>query len=315
MLWVAIVAAALIFSLVVLLGRMFSQMNRRLEQMERAVQDATRTVGLGLGNASSVVGDVHEKLGRIEATNRQLVDIGKNITSLQDLLRAPKFRGQLGETLLENILAQVLPKDSFRIQHRFKSGEAVDAVIVLGERLVPIDAKFSLENFQRMVEASEEPLKQQFRKKFIQDIKSRVEEITTRYILPAEHTFDFALMYVPAENVYYEVIIKEDLLGYFLSRRVIPVSPNTFYAYLQVICLGLKGLRIEEHAQDILKHLGALSVDLQRFREDFETMGAHLANAARKYDDSSKRLERFSARIQGIQDMKTLKEPAREDRS
>ncbi|MDP2940874.1 MAG: DNA recombination protein RmuC, partial [Candidatus Omnitrophota bacterium] len=145
-----------------------------------------------------------------------------------------------------------------------------------------------------------------FRKKFIQDVKNRVEEVASKYILPEENTYDFAFMYIPAENVYYEVIIKEDLLAYFVAKKVIPVSPNTFYAYLQVICLGLKGLKIEENAKAILKNLSGLSIEVNKFREDFDILGSHLGNAKTKFDDSHKRLERFSDKLAGIQDSKQI---------
>ncbi|OGX17440.1 MAG: hypothetical protein A3K83_06845 [Omnitrophica WOR_2 bacterium RBG_13_44_8b] len=283
-----------------------SQVNERLNQMNQSILEANKTIGQSLGNATNVFGSVHEKLGRLEETNRQIYEISKDISSLQELLRAPKFRGSMGETLLENLLSQVLPKDHYQIQYRFKSGDAVDAVIRLGERLVPIDAKFSLENFQKMVETQDEQQKNVHRKKFIQDVKMRVDEIAAKYILPGENTYDFSLMYIPAENVYYETIIKEDLFSYCMSKKVIPVSPNTFYAYLQVICLGLKGLKIEENAKAILKNLSMLSVDIDKFKEDFLTLGTHLSNASSKYEDSSKRLDRFSDKLTNIQNTKQI---------
>jgi len=222
------------------------------------------------------------------------------------LLRAPKFRGAMGETFLENLLSQVLPKEHYQIQYRFKSAEAVDAVIRLGERLVPVDAKFSLENFQKMLDAPDEQTKEAFRKKFVQDIKNRINEIAVKYILPGENTYDFALMYIPAENVYYEVIIKEDIFTYSMSKKVIPVSPNTFYAYLQVICLGLRGLKVEENAKAILKSLGALGVETERFNEDFKILGGHLLSANTKYTEAQKHFEKVAERLTNIQDTKSF---------
>jgi DNA recombination protein RmuC len=212
----------------------------------------------------------------------------------------------MGETLLENLLSQVLPKEHYAAQYRFKSGDAVDAIIRLGERVVPVDAKFSLENFQKMLDAPDEASKGTFRKKFIQDVKLRIEEISSKYILPAENTYDFALMYIPAENVYYEVIIKEDIFSYSVSKKVIPVSPNTFYAYLQVICLGLKGLKVEENAKAILKSLSGLAIEFNKFREEFCTLGTHLNNASSKYSDTQNKLEKVSERISNIQDTKHI---------
>jgi DNA recombination protein RmuC len=283
-----------------------SQVNERLNQMNQSIQEANKIISQNLGSATEAFGNVKEQLGKLEETNKQIIAISRDISSLQELLRAPKFRGAMGETFLENLLSQVLPKEHYQIQYRFKSSDSVDAVIRLGERLVPVDAKFSLENFQKMLEAPDEPAKDSFRKKFIQDIKNRINEIAVKYILPAENTYDFALMYIPAENVYYEVIIKEDIFTYSMSKKVIPVSPNTFYAYLQVICLGLRGLKVEENAKIILKSLGALSVETDRFKEDFNILGNHLLNANTKYADAQKRFEKVSERLINIQDTKSI---------
>ncbi|MDD5662234.1 MAG: DNA recombination protein RmuC, partial [Candidatus Omnitrophica bacterium] len=144
------------------------------------------------------------------------------------------------------------------------------------------------------------------RKKFIQDVKNRIDEVSSKYILPQENTYDFALMYIPAENVYYEVIIKEDIFSYSMSKKVIPVSPNTFYAYLEVICLGLKGLKVEENAKNILKSLSALGIEIDRFKEEFNVLGSHLNNANTKYTDSQKRLEKVSDKLINIQDTKQI---------
>ncbi|MCX5709912.1 MAG: DNA recombination protein RmuC [Candidatus Omnitrophica bacterium] len=283
-----------------------SQMDRRLNDMSASIQEANKVIAQNLGSSTAVFGNVEKQLGKLEETNRQIVEISKDISSLQELLRAPKFRGQMGETLLENLLSQVLPKQHFETQYRFKSSDAVDAVIRLGERLVPVDAKFSLENFQKMLDTQDEKLKNEFRRKFIQDVKNRVDEIASKYILPAENTYDFALMYIPAENVYYEVIIKEDLFSYGMSKKVIPVSPNTFYAYLQVICLGLKGLKIEENAKMILKGLSALTIDINKFKDEFDILGNHITNAGTKYADTQKRLDKVTDKLTNIQDTKQI---------
>ncbi len=298
-----LVLAAFIVAVVL---KISSQVNERLNQMNQSIQEANKIIGQNLGNATSAFGSVKEQLGKLEETNKQVIAISREICGLQELLRAPKFRGAMGETLLENLLSQVLPKEHYQVQYRFKSGEAVDAVIRLGERLVPVDAKFSLENFQRMLESSDEQSKETFRKKFIQDIKNRINEIAAKYILPQENTYDFALMYIPAENVYYEVIIKEDIFSFSMAKKVIPVSPNTIYAYLQVICLGLRGLKVEENAKLILKSLSALSIETDRFKEEFNILGSHLANARTKYDDAQKRLDKVAERLTGIQNTKSI---------
>jgi len=185
MLWIiGLLFLALLALVTVLVFKISSQVNERLNQMNQSLQEAAKVIGLNLGNTTSVFGNVKEQLGRLETTNKQIVDISKDISSLQELLRAPKFRGAMGEVLLENLLSQVLPKDHYSTQYRFKSGEAVDAIIRLGERIVPVDAKFSLENFQKMLQTQDEALKVSLRKKFIQDVKNRIDEVSSKYILP-----------------------------------------------------------------------------------------------------------------------------------
>jgi len=307
MIWlVAGLSFILSIIIIIIVLKISSQVNVRLNQMNQSLQEANKIIGQNLGNATTAFGNVREQLGKLEVTNTQILEVSKNISSLQELLRVPKFRGQMGETLLENLLAQVLPKEHYQMQYRFKSAEAVDAVIRLGERLISVDAKFSLENFQKMVDTEDEQAKNTYRKKFIQDVKDRVNEISAKYILPDENTYDFALMYIPAENVYYETIIKEELSSYCMSKRVIPVSPNTFYAYLQVICLGLKGLKIEENAKSILKNLSTLTIEINKFKEDFDILGKHLSAASTKYEESQRRLDRFQDRLTNIQDTKEI---------
>ncbi len=281
-----------------------SQVNIQLNQMNRILQESNKIVSQNLGDTLSAFGNVKEQLGKLEVTNRQIIDISKDISSLQELLRAPKLRGAIGETLLENLLSEVLPKEHYLRQYRFKTGDAVDAVIRLADKLVSVDAKFSLENFQKMLQAQEETVKLSYRKKFIQDVKNRIDEVASKYILPQENTYDFALMYIPAENIYYEVAIKEDLFSYGLSKKVIPVSPNTFYAYLQVICFGLKGLKVEENVKAIISSLSALDIELNKFKEEFDILGGHINNANTKYLDAQKRLGKFSDRLLDLQDSK-----------
>jgi len=305
--WIVIAGALFVFlsTLIIIIAlKVSSQVNDRLNQMSQALQEAHKIIGANLGSSANLFGNIQEKLGRLEEANRQIFEVGKNISSLQELLRAPKFRGKMGELLLENLISQVLPSEYYATQYRFKSSDAVDAVIRLGERLVPVDAKFSLENFQKSIAAEDEQGQLSFRRKFIQDVKNRIDEIASKYILPQENTYDFALMYIPAENIYYEIIITEDLFSYGVSKKVFPVSPNTFYAYLQVICLGLKGFRVEENAQEILKGLSALSSEIEKFKEDFNLLGGHLSNAGRKYEDAQKRLDKFSDKLANIQDTK-----------
>ena len=289
----------IILSLIVigLVAVMLVLVSERLKQMSSKINESEAGVGRRLDNTAGVIGNLQNTLGRLEKTNEHIVNISKDISGLQNLLRAPKFRGEMGETLLGNLLEQVLPKNHYKLQHQFKTKDTVDAVIILGDNLVPVDAKFPLENFQAFMNAQTEDDKNSYHRKFISDVKMRINEIAGKYILPDEGTFDFALMYIPAENVYYETTIKEDMLSYALAKRVIPVSPNTFYAYLQVILLGLKGMQVERNAKDILANISRMQQDLVKFSEDFRLVGGHIKNANNKFDEAEKRLERFQDKI------------------
>ncbi len=287
------------------LQQVTAEVNRRLQDGMALMQDAQKTMGQRLEEASRAVTEVHGQLGALGEATRRMEQVGRDISGLEQILRAPKIRGGFGETLLERLLAEILPADSYRLQHTFRSGDKVDAAIVVAGRLVPVDSKFPLENFRRMVEEPEEERRPQARRAFLKDVRNRVDEIARKYIVPDENTFDFALMYIPAENVYYELILRDEagedsLLGYSLGRRVVPVSPNSFYAYLQVILLGLRGLRIEQNAREILAVLGRLQADAARLREHFDTLGRHITNAKNKYDETATSLARLEGKIEDV---------------
>lgn len=291
------------------LGLITAQVNQQLTAIGKQVQEATGQMGTRLDNAARVVGEVRQNLGELTKATERVFDVGKDIASLQEILRAPKLRGVLGELFLGDLLSQILPPTHYALQYKFKSGEAVDAAIHLGQGIVPVDSKFPLENFRRVIASEAEDERKAAKKKFAIDVKKHIDAIASKYILPDEGTFDFALMYIPAENVYYEVILKDDAFGedkglcaYALAQRVIPVSPNSFFAYLQAIVLGLKGLRIEKNAQEMIQHLKRLQGDFQRFRDDFDVLGKHLGNTRGKYEDAAKRLERFGEKLQSVEE-------------
>ncbi len=285
------------------LGQLLGHVNERLRENAEVLHKTQQNLGERLDHAARVVGSVQRSLGGLEEANRKIYEVGKDIASLQEILRAPKLRGGLGEFLLEDLLAQILPSRHFSMQYHFRSGEKVDAVIKLGHALVPVDAKFPLENFKRILESPTEEEKQRARRQFVADVKRHIDVIASKYILPDEGTYDFALMYIPAENIYYETIVKEDALGeknlsqYALGRRVIPVSPNSFYAYLQAIVLGLKGMKIDERAKEFIQYLGRLQGDFGKFREDFDLLGRHLGHAQSNYQSAEKRLEQFGQKL------------------
>jgi DNA recombination protein RmuC len=284
-----------------------AEVARQLQEGMRLVQATQHSMGERLDRAAAVVGEVQGSLGKLGEATQRVVEVGRDIHGLELVLRSPKVRGGLGETLLEQLLGQMLPREHYVLQHGFRTGERVDAAIRIGERLVPVDAKFPLENFRRLLEEPDEERRRPLRKAFARDVKLRVDEIAKKYILPDEGTFDFALMYVPAENVYYEIVIKGDdgeeepIGAYALGRRVIPVSPNSLYAYLQVIVLGLRGLRIEANAREIQADLSRLGADLERVREHMQKLGGHLGNAQKQFADAERDLSRFEARLEAIE--------------
>jgi DNA recombination protein RmuC len=239
-------------------------------------------------------------LGELSKATEQMMRIGENISSLEDLLKPPKLRGGMGETLLSHLLAQILPQNH-ELQYGFKNGQRVDAVIRLGDRLVPVDAKFPLEAFRRLAQAHDETEAQRERRAFLKAVRLHIEDIAKKYILPDEGTYDFALMYIPAESVYYETIIKDDqgegIFPYAMDKHVVPVSPNSIYAYLQVIIHGLRGLRIEQRAQEIMGLLTRLEGDQRRFRQEFDVLGTHIENARKKYEDADRRLAHFEDKL------------------
>lgn len=280
------------------IGQLTQTINQQLQNLSGQFQKTTGDIGGSLG-------EVKKDLGKMEHVTRQVLEKAKSISNLEDLLRAPTFRGGLGELFLGDLLSQILPQAHFNLQYKFKSGEIVDAVVKIGTNLVPIDSKFPLDNFKKHLTAGNLKEKEDLRKRFVTDVKKHISDIAKKYILPDEKTFDFALMYVPAENIYYETILKDENYGdersifsYAIQKRVIPVSPNSFYAYLQVIVLGLKGLQIEKSAQSIYQSLTRLQGDLGRFKKDFEVLGAHLGNAKTKFEDADKRLDRFSDKLE-----------------
>jgi DNA recombination protein RmuC len=289
------------------------QVNQQLQLVNQQLQNSSGQIGQRLDNAARVIGDVQKNIGELSEASKRIFEVGKDIASLQEILQPPKLRGGLGEQFLGESLSQILPPEFFTLQYQFSSGERVDAAVRLGEKLVPIDSKFPLDNFRRIIECKTEEERKTFQKVFYKDVKKHIDDIASKYIVPKEGTYDFALLYIPAENVYYETIIKDEsfgeekgILNYALNKKVIPVSPNSFYAYLQVIILGLKGLKIEEHAKEIQTLLVGLGKDLKEFQEDFRLVGRHINDARNRFDEARTRLEKFSFRLEQIESQPSL---------
>jgi DNA recombination protein RmuC len=288
-------------------AQLSSQLNERMKETSSTLHASTAAVGQRLDHAAATVAQLERKLGAIEESGKRLHALGEGLQELRDVLKSPKLRGNMGEFFLEDLLRQILPGEHYDTQFAFRSGEAVDAVIRIGECLVCVDSKFPLESFVRLQQLPESDPegKRRERKAFATAIKRHADSIAKKYILPDEGTYDFALMYIPAENVYYETILRDDLgeeslHSYLLGRRVIPVSPTSLYAYLQVIVLGLRGLKVETHARKISQDLQRLSGDLARFHTEYAVLGKHLKNAGGSYDEGTRRLEKFEGRLGAI---------------
>jgi DNA recombination protein RmuC len=254
------------------------------------------------------VGVLQERLAKLNEEIRHLSEMGKDLRSLQDILKSPKVRGGFGEQLLETLLGNVLPASDFHVQFAFSSGEKVDAAIRLPGGLVPVDAKFPLENFQRLLSSQGEEDTRKARRAFLEDVRRHGRAIAAKYIRPSEGTLDLALMYVPAENVYYEAFVRGEpgqgadmLWDEVLSLRVFPVSPNTFSLYLSTLQMGLRGLRIEEGAMRIVAALAALKGDLAAFRESFDVLGKHLLNSARNLEEARHKLEKVEWKLDQVE--------------
>src|SRR6266542_2036402 len=280
-----------------------AEVDRRLlgvtETMDRRLGELDTKVDRRLENASQTTNKIHERLGKVDEATTQMLERAKDLARLEQALRPPKARGGFGELLLENLLRDRLPPSAYTIQHTFQGGERVDAVVRVGQ-LIPVDSKFPLDNYQRIVEAEHEDERLLHEKAFARDVKNHIDAIAAKYIRPAEGTYDFAFMYIPVEAVYYELACGKTgaLLQYAHEKRVFPVSPTTFTAYLQVIVLGMRGMQIEQHAHEVMAYVADLQNDFDRFAEDFDLIGTHLGRAQTKFNDADKRFGKLATKLE-----------------
>ena len=280
-----------------------AEVDRRLqgvtETMDRRLAELDTKVDRRLENASQTTNKIHERLGKVDEATTQMLERAKDLARLEHALRPPKARGGFGELLLENLLRDRLPPAAYQMQYTFESGERVDAVVRV-DREIPVDSKFPLDNYTRLVEAETDDERQLAERHFARDVKQHIDAIAAKYIRPDEGTYDFAFMYIPVEAVYYELACGKTgaLLGYAHERRVFPVSPTTFTAYLQVIALGLRGMQIEQHAHEVMAYVADLQRDFGRFTHDFEKIGTHLGHAQSKYHEAGKRLDRLETKLE-----------------
>lgn len=269
---------------------MLSLQNSFQEKLDRTNQ----VIGERLDNAARVIGAVNKELG-------QMSQIGQSLQNFQEFLKSPKLRGGLGEQGLNDMLAQGFAKELFSIQHKFRNGQTVDAAIKIEAGIVPVDAKFPLENFNRILNGKTEEEKNDARRKFRSDFRVHVNAISKKYIVPDEGTVDFAMMYIPSETVYYELISNEcDLHEYAIKAKVIPTSPNTFFYYLRTLMLGLQGKRISEMSRQILSTLKIIQTETHKFGDNLSVLNRHVTNAKSTMEKVDSDFSRLSNKIEQV---------------
>jgi len=284
-----------------------ADVDRRLatlgETLDRRLGQLDTKVDRRLESAQKTSTEIHERLGKVDSAAAQMLERAKDLSRLEQALRPPKARGGFGELLLENLLRDRLPPGAYDIQYTFATGERVDAIVRAGQ-LISVDSKFPLDNYQRLVEAESDDERQLHEKALARDVRNHVDAIASKYIRPEEGTYDFAFMYIPVEAVYYELACGKTagVLQYAHEKRVFPVSPSTFTAYLQVIVLGLRGMQIEQRAGEVMAYVAELGRDFDKFTDDFELVGKHLGNAQAKFATADKRLDKFAGKLERASD-------------
>ena len=295
---------------------LLEQMNELARVMDRKMGETTRQVNESMKDqfreSSKLIRDVTQGLTKLDETNKQVISFADQLQNLQDILKNPKQRGILGEYYLETLLKNVLAPTQYQMQYAFQNGEIVDAVVFVKDKIIPIDSKFSLENYNRLIEAKDPSEKEKLEKIFVNDLKIRITE-TSKYIRPAEGTMDFAFMFIPHEAIYYDLLINkigavtedtENLIQRAAGKyKVIIVSPTSFLAYLQTVLQGLKAMQIEETAKDIIKRVGELSEHLKKYEMYHGKLGNSLETVVNHFNASSKEFKKVDkdvVRITGV---------------
>jgi DNA recombination protein RmuC len=274
-----------------------------LKTQQKDSQETSKAINERLDRAARVISGVQKSIG-------EMSEIGRGMKDLQEFLRSPKLRGNIGEQVLKELLGQMLPKQSFNLQYSFKSGAKVDAAIKTGAGMIPVDAKFPMENFRKMMGAKTDAEKKAAEKEFIRDVKKHIDAISSKYILTEEGTIDYALMYLPSEAVYYEVVNNSALFDYSGKKRVLPVSPMTFYAYLRAILMSFEGQKIEAKARQILAAIRAVQKDYNKVEDNLSVLGKHIQNA---YNQMSNVLSGFTLLGQKLSSTQALGEGTKEE--
>src|SRR4030043_676156 len=286
------------------------QLNHITQVLDNKLSESTKTIQTQFGQSAKIIQDVTEKLTRLDETNRQVVSFADQLRSLQDILKNPKQRGILGEYYLETVLKNVLPPGSYQMQYSFKDGTIVDAVVFIDKRIIPIDSKFSLENYNRILESHDPREKKRYESAFVNDLKTRIDE-TAKYVKPEENTMDFAFMFIPSEAVFYDLLINKvgavtddtnNLIYYAGKKKVIVISPTSFLAYLQTVLQGLRNQKISDQAQEVIKEIEKLSRHLWTYSEYMKKLGIHLQTIVSAYNKAGsefKKVDKDFVKITG----------------
>src|ERR1035437_6900777 len=280
-------------------GDLTKTVDTKIHESSKSTQESMR---VQLSESANLIREVTQGLTKLDETNRQVVSFADQLQSLQDILKNPKHRGILGEYYLETLLKNVLAPGQYQMQYAFKNGEIVDAAVFVKDKVIPIDSKFSLENYNKLVEEKNPAEKEKLEKAFVNDLKLRIQE-TSKYIRPSENTMDFAFMFIPHEAIYYDLLVNkigmvadetDNLIQRAASKyKVIIVSPTSFLAYLQTVLQGLKAMQIEETAKDIVKHVEQLGTHIKKYEEYHGKLGTSLATVVNHYNNSGKELKKI----------------------
>ncbi|MAG44795.1 hypothetical protein CL633_02795 [bacterium] len=275
---------------------MLSQnINQNMQGLQTRIDKTTNVIGERLDRAAQAYSKVARELGTMQ-------EIGREMKALQDFLKSPKLRGNIGEEILRDLLEQVLPKDNFSMQYKFQHGQIVDAIIKTNQGIVPIDSKFPMTGYKKIRQAENKEQKKSAQKEFFRDIKKHIKDISKKYILPQEGTVDFAVMYVPSESVYYEIMVKSpELVSFGQSKKVFFVSPNNFYYFLKIIMIGLEGAKMEKASKQIFETLKSIQHESGKFAEDLRVLFGHINNTKNSSERVNSQYMKLSSKIDNIE--------------
>lgn len=302
-------------------------LDRRLNELSKVLDsklsELPKFMQSQFTESARIIRDVTSELAKVGEGQKQVVGLADQLKNLQDILKNPKQRGVLGEYFLEETLKNVLPPNSYAMQYRFSDGEIVDAVVFVKEKIIPVDSKFSLENYERLLNENDPASREALEKQFKSDLKNRIDE-TAKYVRPSENTMDFAFMFIPSEAIYYDLLVNKvgavktstrDLIDYaFKDKRVIIVSPTSFLAYLQTVLQGLRALQIEESAKEIKKRVEELGRHLGNYEEYMKKLGGHLGTSVNMYNQAYKELGKIDKDVLRITDTAVGIEPETVDK-